>query len=245
MEHQTLTLMKRDKCGKGVSRRLREKDLIPGVIYGRELERTVLVTMGQRELKKALEGGHKRNTVLNVKFEGDSGDGMLAMLHDYQYHPSTRMLLHVDFITVSLEREVEVKVPLRTEGKSVGVLKGGLLMEVYKNLPVCCLPEKIPIAITIKVEELDIGQSLKVKDLELPEGVQVLLANEQPVITVTTVKEEKEVAEVTPEEAEAAAAEEGEKVPEEGEEKKEKEGEKKEEKKEKEKEKKEEKKKKK
>ncbi|MFH1438832.1 MAG: 50S ribosomal protein L25 [Pseudomonadota bacterium] len=231
--------MKRDKCGKGVSRRLRAKELIPGVIYGQELEETVLVTMGRRDLKKILESGHRRNTVLNVKFEGDSGDGILAMLYDYQYHPSTRELLHADFITVNPEREVKVNVPLRTSGKSVGVLKGGLLMEVFKQIPVVCLPEKIPIAITVWVEELDIGQSLKVADLELPEGVQVLLADEQPVISVTTVKEEKEVAEVTPEEAEAAAAAEGEKKPEEGEEKKE--GEKKDEKKDERKEKKEEK----
>lgn len=213
MENSTLKISRRKKSGKGVSRRLRQEGLIPGVIYGREIEETISVSLELKALQEALGGQYRINTVLNMEVEGEKKGGILAMVHDYQFHPTTRKVIHVDFISVSTDREVEIEVPIRATGKSVGVRKGGLLMEICHELPVTCLPGKIPVEIVIDVTELDIGESYKVSDLVLPECVTPMIPPRRAVVSVTTVKEEKEIAPVAAEEAEEAAEEEGEKKP--------------------------------
>jgi large subunit ribosomal protein L25 len=198
MEFATLTLMKRDATGKGSSRTLRMSGLVPGIIYGREVPQPIKVALELKLLKKAIEGKYKRNTVLNIQIEGEKDRNILAMLQDYQIHPSTRKVIHVDFITVDPGRELEIRVPLRTIGKAVGVTKGGLLMEILHEIPITCLPDKIPVEVELDVSRLDIGQSMKVSDLPLPEGARSVLPPEQPVVSVTTIKEEKEVVEAAP-----------------------------------------------
>jgi len=222
MENPTFKITRRTKSGKGTSRRLRDSGLVPGIIYGQEVEAPIPVSLDPKLLQKTLQGQFKRNTVLNIEVEGEKRGAFLAMVHDYQFHPVKRTILHVDFITVNPSREVQIEIPVRTTGKAAGVQKGGLLMEILHDLPITCMPDKIPVEVVVDVSALDIGQSLKVSDLQLPEGVKAALPPEQALVSVTTIKEEKEVV-VAPEEAEAAeAAAAGEKKPEgEGEEKEE------------------------
>jgi large subunit ribosomal protein L25 len=208
MENPTLIIEKRERSGKGTSRKLRAKGLVPGVIYGREVAEPIKVAFDPKTLQKALEGEMRQNTVLNIEIAGEGKGAFMAMVQDYQFHPSKRTILHVDFITVSPDRDVEVEVPIRATGKAAGVQKGGLLMEICHDLPIRCLPGKIPVELVVDVSPLDIGQSIKVADLTLPEGIKATLPPEQALVSITTVKEEKEVA-VVEEEAEAAEAVEG------------------------------------
>jgi large subunit ribosomal protein L25 len=207
MEYQNLNIISRKATGKGGSRKLRTKGLVPGVIYGQDIGAPVQVSLSPKELRKALEGEHRRNTVLSVTIDGEGGRKLLAMLQDYQIHPSTRQLLHVDFISVSPEREVEVKVPVSITGKAPGIQKGGFLMEILHEIPLRCLPAAIPVSVTLDVSGLDIGQSLKMGDLTLPAGVAPILRAEQPIVSITTVKEEKEAVEAAPVEGAEGAEE--------------------------------------
>ena len=120
------------------------------------------------------------------------------MVREYAHHPVTRAILHADFVQISLSEPVDVDVPFRLFGKSKGVVAGGILQQVFRTLPVRCLPEKIPVVIEADVTELDRGESLKVNQLKLPEGVAVRFSAEQTVASV--------VAPDTKEEEPAAAA---------------------------------------
>ncbi len=71
---------------------------------------------------------------------------------------------------------------------------------VFRELPVRCMPDKIPAAITVDVSALEIGTACSVKDLELPEGVEVLYGPDRRVVVVT------EALKIMPDEAEVAAA---------------------------------------
>ena len=49
------------------------------------------------------------------------------MIAEYQYHPLSRELLHTDFVEVSDETPVDVKIPLRLTGRAKGVVMGGMI----------------------------------------------------------------------------------------------------------------------
>ena len=72
-----------------------------------------------------------------------------------------------------MTKELEVKVPIETKGDPVGVKRdGGSLEHILWELPVICLPTKIPQRIVVEVGHLEIGDAIHVKDITLPEGVR-------------------------------------------------------------------------
>jgi len=121
---------------------------------------------------------------------------------EYQYHPVSRQLLHADFIEVTEETVVEVNVPLTLTGKPKGVVMGGKLRQVFRDLPVRCKPSLIPVEIVHDVTELDLDQHVAAKDLSLPAGVTVSLREKQTVALVASDKHKK----ADEEEAAAGAA---------------------------------------
>ena len=66
------------------------------------------------------------------------------MLKDYQMEPMTKELLHADFIAVRENEQVKVKIPLVLVGKSIGVLEGGILSQMRRELEVWALPGRDP-----------------------------------------------------------------------------------------------------
>ncbi len=156
-----------------------------------------------KDLLGVLKSEHGRNSVIELQVEGEGKRTVL--LADYQYHPVTRAFLHADFLQIHLDRPVDVDVPFELTGKAKGVVVGGVLRQVFRKLPIRCLPEQIPVKIEHDVTELELDEHVAVRDLALPEGVSVRLDEGQTVAGVVT--ESKRVEEG--EEAEAAAPTEG------------------------------------
>ncbi len=195
IELRKIAAKRRTEAGKGAARRLRRDHLIPAVAYGQELP-AVSLAIAPTDLIGVLESPLGRNTVLELDVEGSSP--LTVMLRDYQYHPVRRTLLHADFIQIHLDRAVTVAVPFEATGKAEGVVKGGTLRQVFRELPVRCMPDRIPAKLTHDVTALQLEGHVFVSDLTLPEGVEVLLAPNQTLLAV--------VAEKAPEEEATAAA---------------------------------------
>jgi len=122
-----------------------------------------------------------------------------------------RTLQHVDFLAIDVTKPIRVHVPVTRTGRSLGEQAGGNLTQVYRALPIDCLPELIPAEIVHDVSALELGGHITVKDLALPDGAVAALPAEQSIFTVTMPKAEKVEAEAAPTaEGEAAAAGEGE-----------------------------------
>src|SRR6266545_762768 len=119
-----VTAQHRAEQGKGPARRLRQKGLIPAVVYGRKSEPTHLA-VDPGALMKAIETPHRFNTVLTLKMDGAGEKHVL--FKDYAVDPVTRKLLHADFLEVKLDEPVKVEVPVVTTGRSPGQAEGGIL----------------------------------------------------------------------------------------------------------------------
>jgi large subunit ribosomal protein L25 len=114
------------------------------------------------------------------------------MIRDYSYHPVLRALEHVDFIQVKLDQPVDVEVPLVPLGKPVGVTTGGIIRQVYRTIPVRCVPDKIPLKLEIDISHLKLNEHVSTQDLKLPAGVSVRLPPEQTIVAVVTPEKERE-----------------------------------------------------
>ena len=195
MEFQKLSVESRTERGKGPAHRLRARGLVPGVVYGRELPSTPIAFDGIK-LRRALMTEFGLNQVLELELAGDAGKRVLAMVQEHHTHPVSRDLLHADFITVAPDREVEVRVPLVTTGKCEGEEAGGRLLVIFREVPMRCLPAKIPVKIEVDVTTLGIGHSTKAGALTLPEGVRLAIDPTQAVVAVVAPEAEPVVEEV-------------------------------------------------
>jgi large subunit ribosomal protein L25 len=204
MDAIKVTASRRDGSGKGAARRLRTEGKIPAVAYGKDLP-TQALAVGPEAIKSVLASARGRNTVVTLDVDGKAG--LTVLLSDFQYHPLTRQLLHADFVQIHLDQPVNVEVPLELTGKAVGVVAGGTLRQVFRKLPIRCLPGQIPVKIVYDVTELGLDGHVPVKDLTLPEGVSVRLPAEQTVASVVTeiIRAEEETAPAAGAAAAAAA----------------------------------------
>jgi large subunit ribosomal protein L25 len=193
MDLLKISAKERNQSGKGPARRLRVQGMIPAVAYGKEI-RAVSLAVSPKSISQILASERGKNTVLELMVEGSTT--LSALLTDLQVHPLTRRPVHADFVQVHLDRPVKVDVPLELTGKAKGLASGGVLRQVFRKLPVRCLPHQIPVRLSHDVTELELNDHVLVSALDLPEGVTVRLPSNQTVAAVVTeakvVEEEKE-----------------------------------------------------
>ncbi len=172
MEQVVLNIELRDKTGKGICRRLRNKGMVPAVVYGKGID-PVAVAVSHKELGLAIAGEGGRNHLITLK--GDNSlDGNVVIVSDLLKDCLKGTLLHVDLHKINLEEKVKVSVADSLAGTAAGVKEGGMLDFVMHAIEVECLPTQIPEHLDVDVTNLKIGESLHVGDLKLPAGIKVL-----------------------------------------------------------------------
>lgn len=209
MEVHVLESKKREKTGKEVAKKLRREGLIPAVLYGHNGTRALSVR--EPDFKKLFDeiGEH---SIISLDIDG--GEKAEVIVKGFQLDPVKRNIIHVDFFEIERGKVLRTEIPIKIEGVSKGVKKGGILELFIRDLEIECLPQDIPENITINVDELDLGDSLHVRDLGVSPRVTLISNPEQVVVTIgspTVIKapvvEEEKVAEeaVPPVEGTAAA----------------------------------------
>ena len=211
----TLQSETRSERGKNLARRLRRNGRLPGVVYGdsdgQSASAAVAVSVDPDALSKILHSDARANTLIALTI--DSGQPCQVLIKDYQLHPITSELLHVDFYRVAMDKVITVSVRVELKGEAEGVkIQGGLVAFEQREFAIECLPTEIPDHIEIDVSELQIGQGVRVRDLL--EGVSWKPVTDADTLIVHVVApkvEEEPEAEEEEGAAEAAAAPEGEK----------------------------------
>jgi len=212
METVEVHIERRTGNRKGVARKLRRDGKVPAVLYGPKRATVSIAVVTDEFVRKLahLEGSHLIRLVQDGR-DAELHDKMV-LLREMQRHPVTAEVLHADFYEVDLTERLTVSVPLRFVGKPVGVVDGGILQPIQREVEVECLPTEIPEFIEIDVSALHIHEAVHVGELRLPEGVTALGDAARPLVTVLppTVEEKPvEAAEAAPVEgapAEAGAA---------------------------------------
>lgn len=186
---KTLNATLRTQTGKGSNRRLRAEGSMPAVVYGGEGGASSL-SLSARELRALLIGAHRRNTLIGLEIDGAKAQPVLVS--ELQADPLTRELIHVDFVRVDLKQPLTVKVPVVLTGRAHGVLAGGRLRLVRREVKLSCLPEQIPSEFHVDVTPLDGGDSLRFTECDAPDGIEKVFRNDFVVVQCIKGREAKQ-----------------------------------------------------
>jgi large subunit ribosomal protein L25 len=174
----------RSDTGKGASRRLRRRGLVPGIVYGAHKD-PVMISIGHNEIERGLEQEAFYSSLLDLKLDGTSTK---VVLKDLQRHPSKPFILHADFQRVSRDEKLRLTVPIHFENEETcaGVKKSGVVAHNLTEIEVSCLPGNLPEFVAVDMTGVDLGDSILVSDLKLPAGVELTHAADldAPVVMV-------------------------------------------------------------
>lgn len=162
----------RKDLGKGATRRLRKQEMVPAVIYGAGKE-PVSITLGHNQLMHSTDNEAFFSHILSIDVDGKKEKVIIKAL---QRHPAKSILMHADFMRVSMTEKLKVHVPLHFIGadEAPGVKQGGVVTHDLVDIEIQCLPGDLPEYIEVDVSALDIGDSLHLTDIKLAKGMEIV-----------------------------------------------------------------------
>jgi large subunit ribosomal protein L25 len=164
MEFIQISVETRDERGTSTARRLRQAGLVPAVLYG--LGGTTLpITISAAEVERFLRTG---SHLIELKL-GDKTRP--AIIREVQHDPLNDSILHIDFVRVDMDVEIEDDVVLVFKGEPKGTKEGGVFIPLAQTLRVRCRPLQIPRELVIEIHDLALGDMISVDEVALPEGV--------------------------------------------------------------------------
>ena len=202
MQQAKLDVQQRDTFGKQNARAIRRAGDVPAIVYGRK-KKSVALRINERLFKQFLRT-YGENVIINMEI--NEGEPEPVIIKEIQRDPvEKQMLLHADFIRISLDEPVTSTVPIILVGTPAGAQQGGVIEFPFRNMTLNCLPAKMPNDITVDVTNMEVGDIVYVQDIELDDEVEVL---DEPNRMIVSVAQPRVIIEEVgePEEGEATEA---------------------------------------
>jgi len=181
MDFIQIPVVRREKSGTQTCVKLRREGRVPVVLYGLKKQALSLSVAG-KDLERFLRTG---NRLVDLAMDGDH---RTALVRDAQYDAITDELLHVDFLRVDKDKDIEDSVPVVYKGRPKGAAEGGVFQPVRSNLAIICRPADLPREIVIEVDHLELHKSIHSGEVKLPPGVKLRGSPDLVMCVVTTVK---------------------------------------------------------
>ncbi|MEM9527676.1 MAG: 50S ribosomal protein L25 [Bacteroidota bacterium] len=187
----------RENLGKKHSKATRREGLIPAVLYG--AGDPVHFTIKPLAVRPLIYSPEFKLAELTVK-----GKSYKAIVKDYQFHPVTDQLRHIDFLALQDGHPVKVQVPVTFEGTSPGVRSGGKLQVAVRRVKIKTTPEHLVDKVVLNISELELGSAIRVRDIAPMEGVEIMNPAGTPIASVEVPRALRSAATAAAKEAEKA-----------------------------------------
>jgi large subunit ribosomal protein L25 len=162
----------RKDIGRGASRRLRQADKIPAVVYGAGEEALSLV-LDHNKTMNALSHEAFYSHILTLKV-GKTNEKVI--LKAMQRHPVKPRIQHIDFLRIKADQKLNMHIPLHFMGEedAPGLKEGGVFSHQMSDVEVSCLPADLPEFIEVDLSTFVLNQTLHLTELKLPKGVELV-----------------------------------------------------------------------
>jgi large subunit ribosomal protein L25 len=190
MAEIVLKASRRTLLGKQV-KAMRREGKLPAVIYGHHIE-PISIVMDLRDTAKSL-AGLAPSALVTVDVEGETHR---TLVREKQRNKISGILLHVDFLAVSMKEKLRAQVYMEIVGLAPAIKDfSGVLVTGSDEVEVECLPQDLPERLVVDVSGLlKIGDGIYVRDLVVPDGVKIL-AEPNTMIALITAQAAEEVVE--------------------------------------------------
>ncbi len=178
MKHFEINGKVREVGNKAVIKAIRKQGLVPCNLYGQGME-NVLFTVTEKDLQGITNT--PASYIIDIKL--DNGKAYQAVVHELQFHPVKDNCLHVDFLAVSEDKPIAIKVPIVVSGHPVGVQKGGKFVLVSRFVKISALMKDLPDTVNVDITPLDIEKRIVAGDIKI-EGVNVVSPKDTIICTV-------------------------------------------------------------
>jgi len=196
MEKRKLKVKLRDRTGKEYVKKLRKDGVLPAVLYGPHLKKSLPLEVDMKELRSFLSQSDKAKIITLEITDQKTDKQHDVIIKDSQWDLIKGDLQHLDFYAVTRGETVTTTVPISFVGKSQGEKIGGIVEHLVRELDLECLPKDLPSIIEVDITPLGLGDSLSVGDVKVPSGIKVLTHPQEVVVSVVLpAKEEVKVEE--------------------------------------------------
>jgi large subunit ribosomal protein L25 len=181
----TLNVTSRNETGSSRMRRLRQKGLIPAILYGHG-EANVNLAVSADELFGIIKHGGKLLTL-----RGEVADS--ALLRAVQWDTFGKEVLHVDLMRVSATELVDTTVTIELRGTAVGISEGGVIQFITHEIDIECPAASIPEKIQVTINDLHLGSAIHASEVALPPGAKLVTNGDVVIAQCVAPKVEEEV----------------------------------------------------
>ncbi len=158
----------RDSIGKSNAKKLRRDGYLIANIYANGVE-NVHCAFKHGEFVRTVR--NKDSLAFPVKVADKEFN---VVVQEYQLHPITGMIVHVD-LRVAIPNSVSnYLVPVETVGVPKGIKNKGVLVITKRRLKVRGSIEDIPAKFTLDVSPLERDESILVRDIEVPANCKLM-----------------------------------------------------------------------
>lgn len=186
----SLNVKKREVTGKGV-KSLRKQNLIPAVIYGKDVPSQNLVVEYLPFNKLYKEAGE--STLIDLKI--DEAAPVKVLVQEVQSDPTSGKFAHIDFRQIKMTEKIKVDALFKFVGESPAVKElGGTFVHGMEKVEIECLPQDLVHEIEVDISGIKTFEdSIQIKDLNIPAGVKILGDMNATIATVEAPLTEEEL----------------------------------------------------
>ena len=164
----------RTGTGKGAARQARRDGMVPGIVFGGDVD-PLPINLDFNKLLTKLRAGRFKATLFNMKVEGH--DDVRVICRDVQRHVVKDLPTHVDFMRLKRTTKINLFINVEVGGEDVcpGLKKGGTLNLVRSEVELVVTASDIPESITVDISELEIGDNATIANVKLPAGAKPVI----------------------------------------------------------------------
>jgi large subunit ribosomal protein L25 len=167
-----LHAQERTGTGKGAARAARRAHMVPGIVFGGDVD-PLPIQMPFNELLKRLRKGRFKSTLFNLKVDGH--EDVRVICRDVQRDVVKDLPTHVDFMRLRRTTKINlfIHVEFTGEEECKALRKGGVLTVVRPEVELVVTAGDIPEKVVVDLTKLEnVGDTMTISMVDLPAGAK-------------------------------------------------------------------------
>ncbi|SEQ61484.1 50S ribosomal protein L25/general stress protein Ctc [Thalassovita taeanensis] len=164
----------RTGTGKGAARQARRDGMVPGIVFGGDVD-PLPINIPFNALLKRLKAGRFKSTLFNLKVDGQ--EDVRVICRDVQRDVVKDLPTHLDLMRLRRTTKIDLFIHVNFDNEEAcpGLKKGGVLTIMRPEVELKVTAGDIPDHITVDLTGLEVGDVVTISDVTLPAGAKATI----------------------------------------------------------------------